>query len=134
MFTNEFGQTIKADHVSIMTSVDDLSVLGTTIVRSMIRSSDITLEVSAIDINEPYLHASLIGVTQEHFTNLQPVIGVEMRFFEEAGEYDAVNSTELLSRILQLIFGETVTYSFAVDGDIKISMDFDEYIRRTHGL
>lgn len=134
MFTNEFGQTIKADHVSIMTSVDDLSVLGTTIVRSMIRSSDITLEVSAIDINEPYLHASLIGVTQEHFINLQPVIGVEMRFFEEAGEYDAVNSTELLSRILQLIFGETVTYSFAVDGDIKISMDFDEYIRRTHGL
>lgn len=135
MFTNEFGQTVKADWVSLSTNVDDLSALGTTIVRSMIRSSDITLEVTSIEIDdEPYLCASIIGVTEEHFEKLQPAIGVEMRYFEDAKEYDAKDSSELMQRILKLIFGETVSYSFGVDNDVLIRMDFDEYIKRTHGI
>lgn len=133
MFTNEFGQTVKAELVTLSTDVSDLSMLGTTIVRSMVRSSDVGVDISIVDINEPVLHASLTGVTEEYVEQMSGSLGMELRYYEDANEYDA-DSVELLKRILVLIFGETVAYNIGIDEKIVIEMNFEEYIRRTHGL
>lgn len=133
MFTNEFGQTIKADWVSLSIRVEDLSAFGTTIVRSIVRNSDVSLKVETLESEETYLHASLTGVVaEEDAEKLRESLGIDIRLFD--GEYDANDSSALVARILQLIFGNTVTYNFDVDGDVVIQMDFDGYIRRTHGL
>lgn len=135
MFTNEFGQTIKADWVSLSTSVDDLTMLGTTIVRAIVRNSEVGLNVTVLESEEVFLHASLTGVTDESdAAKLSSAFGLDIRLYGDDGEYDANDSTALLHRVLELIFGEGVTYDFGIDEDVIIRMDFDSYIKRTHGL
>ncbi len=135
MYTNEFGQTVVADWVSFSITEKHLSDLATTVVRSIVRDSSVFAVVDKMDNDDDVYETGFYctGVQEEHVEAIEKAIGIPVDSLED-GECFFDSGAETFKRMLRLMFGETATYRYDEDGDYIITMNYDEYIRKSLGI
>lgn len=135
MFTNEFGQTVKADWVSFSITEEHLSNLATTVIRSIVRDSSVNGVVSKMDNDDDIYETGFYctGIQEEHIGPIEKAIGIPVDSLEDEECYFD-SGAETFIRMLQIMFGTTAKYMYDEDGDYIIQVEYDEYIQKSLGI
>lgn len=117
MYTNEFGQTVKADWILLSVTTDQLALLSKNVLRLLAKGAEVEAEV----------------ITNDESIRIE--FSTEEKVARDIVKEHLGHAYEMTGQMLIWIFGETAEfYNFDDNGDLLIRVEFDSYIKRVHGL
>lgn len=127
MYTNEFGQTIKADLAIVYTTAEELTQLSNVVLNRMTQSSTPYIVFNVMESTIMTLEAEVHDLKGDALENYKKVIPPTQGVVDDA---EIIAST-----FIKFIFGESSkVHGFDNEGRISIEIPFSDYISSTHGL
>ena len=127
MYTNEFGQTIKADLAIVYITAEQLTELSAVVLNRMTQSSTPHIEFNVMEGELFSLEAEIFDLEGDALDKFHKVIPAQNGELPDAGV--------IAMHFIRFIFGEdALIHSFDEKGGLSIEIPFDRYISSTHGL
>lgn len=122
MYTNQFNMTISADKVAIKIPLVEIEQMALRIISSV----DDSLQIQSV--------LAILDEKPSFYLNVSGVSGSTQQVLQEGFNYPL--PVPFTQTIMKLIFDEDVKYHLDDDDRdiVVVTMPFDVYIRKVHGL